>query len=237
MKLNFDKIKPYIIFVFIAILVITIHEFGHLFVSRSVGLNVNEMTVGIGIPYLEILNINFNIGNITIHLKPIIIGGYVTMPDEFESIEFYKKFLIYIAGCIFNTISGILVLIGLGLKNKETPFNSLKKSIYFLLSLITIEDMTNRALNNEYIETLEEGNRIQRFLCLFSTISLVVAIINLLPIFPLDGGRIIFDSMINADKLGIVIMASAINYHIINDRKKIITKIKEYKEKRVLAAL
>lgn len=226
MRLNIDTIKQYVIFFFTLMLVVTIHESGHLLAGRSMNLDVNELNIGFGIPYLETLSLNFNVGEIIIHVKPIMLGGYVAFPKEFKNIEFYKKFSILIAGSVFNIVSAILVLMGLGMINKEKFLSSLKKSALFPLSFITMDDLITAAYGNERIRKIEEKGYSQRLLIVFSIMSIFIAIINLLPIFPLDGGRIIFNSMINTEEIWTVIMISVLNYYIIKDRKKIVQKIK-----------
>ena len=230
--MNLKKIESYIALLLLLMLIITVHESGHLLAARSIGLDTNEINIGFGIPYLEILSLNFDVGDITFHIKPIMLGGYVVMPEEFENMEFYKKFFVYVAGCAFNIISGILILTILGVINKKTILDSLRESIHFLLSLITIDDLVEKASANQYVNTLRERNMIQLFLINFSVVSFFIAIINLLPIFPLDGGRIIFDSMINVEEINIVIAISIMNYWVIKDRKKILSKIKNLKNKR-----
>lgn len=227
MGLNVKKIKAYVFYFLILTAVIIVHESGHLLAGRSMNLDVNELNVGFGIPYLEMLSLNFNVGEITIHVKPIMLGGYVTLPKEFKNIEFYKKFSVLVAGCVFNIASAILVLTGLGMINKEKFLSSLKKSALFPLSFVTMEDPIERAFGNERIKKIEAKSYSQRLLIAFSVMSIFIAIINLLPIFPLDGGRIIFNSMMNTEEIWTVIMISVLNYYIIKDRKKIVQWFKK----------
>lgn len=218
--------------------VIAIHEYGHLSMGRNAGIDVNEMNIGFKIPYLNKASVDITVGNVCIHINPILLGGYVKVPlEEVEKLKFYEKFIYYIAGCALNIITGILAVIALGIMNKTTLLRSIKQGLCFPISLITLEDIFEKA-KSEHRKLFGENNQgIFRYLELFSMISFLLGIINLLPIFPLDGGKIFLiiaeELMTEGKAMELTMVASITNVIIISKRKKIANWLKE----KVLTAL
>lgn len=99
--------------IFVFMLVIVFHEFGHFAVAKLVGIKVHEFSIGMGPKLLH------KKGKETEYfLRAIPIGGYVKMEGEDESSEdprsFSKKpvgsrILVVAAGAIMNFILAIIV--------------------------------------------------------------------------------------------------------------------------------
>lgn len=99
-------------------LLIVVHEFGHFFVARLCGVQVNEFSVGMG-PAL----IKKEKKGTLFSLRLIPFGGYCAMLGETEgeqedcdvehalfSQPIWKKLLIFIAGSFMNFLLGFLII-------------------------------------------------------------------------------------------------------------------------------
>jgi len=228
------NIKNLLITIFVLMIIVGTHEAGHLGASREFGLNVSELNVGFKIPYLEILSLHFQINDIGVNLNPILIGGYVIIPlEELNKVGFIEKTVIHGAGGFVNIALGIMVLIVLGIKSKVKISESIKQSLFFPISLLRIENIQKTAAEHNYTKLLKQGNpnMLRSILIYFSLMSIVIGIINLIPVFPLDGGRIMFDVMahfITAKETEKIILGiSLINLFVIDQRKLIYDKIKK----------
>ncbi|WP_234978596.1 RIP metalloprotease RseP [Anaerosalibacter sp. Marseille-P3206] len=99
--------------IFVFMLVIVFHEFGHFMVAKLVGIKVHEFSIGMGPKLLH------KKGKETEYfLRAIPIGGYVRMEGEDESSEDPRSFgkkpvgariLVVAAGAIMNFILAIIV--------------------------------------------------------------------------------------------------------------------------------
>lgn len=98
--------------------VVGIHEFGHFIAARCVGVKVERFSLGFGKPLLR----RYDKKGTEYVIAPIPLGGYVKMLDEgegevapadlpfaFNRQPFYKKFIIVIAGPLFNLIFAFLI--------------------------------------------------------------------------------------------------------------------------------
>jgi regulator of sigma E protease len=98
---------------------IVIHEFGHFIVAKLLGIAVETFSVGFG-PRL----LGFRLGDTDYRLSAIPLGGYVKFRgenlelmqgksegsvDEFLSQPKWKRFLVALAGPIFNLVTALLI--------------------------------------------------------------------------------------------------------------------------------
>lgn len=99
--------------IFVFLMVILFHEFGHFIVAKKVGIKVNEFSIGMG---PKIFQKEKGETKYTIRLLPI--GGYVSMEGEDESSEDPRSFnnvsalsriAVVAAGAIMNFVLAILV--------------------------------------------------------------------------------------------------------------------------------
>lgn len=113
-----NNIWPYLIAIFMFLLLIVIHEFGHFIAAKICKVRVNEFAVGFG-PSL----FKKKIGETTYALKLVPLGGYCAMEGEDEESADdrafckkspFKRLFIVANGAIFNLILG-LVIVGLSL--------------------------------------------------------------------------------------------------------------------------
>lgn len=110
-------------------LLIFVHELGHFIAAKSVGIRVNEFSLGMG-PLL----FHFQKGETEYSLRALPIGGYCKMEGEdedssdanaFNNKSFPAKALVVVAGSVMNLILAIVILTGV-LYSIGIPTNTVK---------------------------------------------------------------------------------------------------------------
>ncbi len=110
----------------IFLVMITLHEFGHFIMAKSVGVNVLEFAVGMGPAIFK------KQGKNTLYsIRIFPIGGYCRLdgedgesdnPGAFCNQKLWKRFLVVAAGAVFNLILGfVLFMVVVGMMG---PFKS-----------------------------------------------------------------------------------------------------------------
>lgn len=106
-------------------LLIFLHELGHFIAAKACNVRVNEFSVFMGPTILS-----KTIGETTYSLRAIPIGGYCAMEGEeqestdaraYSAAAVWKRFLILIAGALFNYLFAILLLFSLFITTPKTP--------------------------------------------------------------------------------------------------------------------
>jgi len=96
-------------------LLIALHEFGHFFTAKLLGVQVNEFSIGMGPPLVSRQK-----GETKYSIRAFPIGGYCAMEGEDEQSEdprsfsnkaWWKKFIILIAGSAMNFLTGLVILL------------------------------------------------------------------------------------------------------------------------------
>lgn len=192
----------YLIIVFLIGLLILVHELGHYLAARWVKIPVARFSVGFG-PKL----LGFKKGDTEYWLSLIPIGGYV-LPEiedesEFFTIPVYKRVIFSLGGPVANII---LVVILFGMINIMVsgfsfigvfiePFSqTLGALIHFLAAIPLLFSNSEQlsgvvgivVLGGQFV-----GTDIVRAFNFSILLSLNLAVLNLLPIPALDGGKII----------------------------------------------
>ncbi|MCD8004206.1 MAG: M50 family metallopeptidase [Oscillospiraceae bacterium] len=109
----------YVLYILLAILLfgllIAVHEFGHFFTAKLLGVKVNEFSIGMG-PLL----LRKTKGETDYSLRLLPIGGYCAMegedeatgdPRSFECQAPWKKFIILVAGSGMNFLAGLVMIL------------------------------------------------------------------------------------------------------------------------------
>lgn len=100
--------------IFVFLMVILVHEFGHFAVAKLVGIKVNEFSIGMG---PKLFQKEKGETEYTVRLLPI--GGYVKMegedesskdPRSFGNVSVLSRIGVVVAGAIMNFILAIIVL-------------------------------------------------------------------------------------------------------------------------------
>jgi regulator of sigma E protease len=168
--------------VFVFLIVILVHEFGHFAVAKLVGIRVNEFSIGMG---PKIIQKKKGETDYTLRLLPI--GGYVKMegedevsndPRSFNKVPALSRIAVVAAGAIMNFILAIILLsivsFGMGMPTntiEETLVNSPAEKVGIqsgdtiiringqkIKSWNSIVDKINAADSNKEIEIVVKRN-------------------------------------------------------------------------------
>ena len=182
---------------------IIIHEGGHFLVAKLCKVKVNEFAIGFGPILLK------KQGKETKYvLRAIPLGGFVSMEGEeehsdvegsFSKASIPKRIAIVLAGGMVNIIFGLLVyfIIIASYTDIQNAIEALK---FFAVSMIdSLKMLVNgTAFKEEQLmgivgisEIVVKTNGIINYIYLLAVISVSLGVTNLLPIPPLDGGKIL----------------------------------------------
>jgi len=168
-------------FLICLLITVSLHELAHMLVALKCGIKVEEFSIGFGKALIQkkFKDINFK-------LTPILLGGYCKLkgegsrkePDDFLNFPYYKKAMVILAGVSANFIlASICYLINYGsIKTGIIVDWLLIKSNFGVVSQSLI-----------YYLSVYDPNI---FLVQLSILNLAVAVANLIPIVPLDGGMV-----------------------------------------------
>ena len=175
-------------FLICLIVTIVVHEFGHLLTAILCKVKVKAFSIGLGKPYLH-----FKWKNIDWRLTPFLLGGYCDIAGENDlkdpqgllNQRYIKKFIILIAGVLMNSLIAIFAYLW--------NFGSIKIGLY-------IDFLCWKALfthNYNVLNFILHYPNINLFLLQLSVLNSFIAITNLIPIPPLDGGYLWFMAIRN----------------------------------------
>lgn len=176
-------------------LIIGIHEMGHAIAALLCGVKIKRFSLGMG-PGWTINNVRwFN----EITISPIVIGGYVQMDTEaLNQKSFWQRFFIFIAGMLANVLLAILIftIAGHNVLNSTVGcfFFWLAGCPIFLHQLFSGAITAQESLGGPVMigQMMASGGKIP-YLETLAMINLAIAMFNLLPLPPLDGGHIFVD--------------------------------------------
>lgn len=183
-------------------ILVIIHEGGHFIVAKLCKIKVNEFSIGFG---KGLFSKTFRGTKYSIRLIPL--GGYVSMEGEeepseaegsFSKASFWKKLSVVIAGPIVNIVFGLLIyFILVSVRyDIQIAFEATGKFITALYDSVktmisggaTMDDLAGPV---GIATIVSQTSGISDFMYLLSVISLSLGITNLLPIPPLDGGKLL----------------------------------------------
>lgn len=120
-----------ILYILLAILffgiMVAIHEFGHFFTAKLLGVKVNEFAIGMGPAFWTKTR-----GETQYSLRAFPVGGYCAMegedeetgdPRAFSVQPWWKKLIILAAGSFMNFLLGLVIVLALysGVKSVNVP--------------------------------------------------------------------------------------------------------------------
>lgn len=190
--------------IFLLGILVFIHEGGHFLVAKLCKVRVNEFAIGFGKTIWS-----KKIGETRYALRIIPLGGFVRMEGEespseekgsFSKAKIWQKILIVSAGGLINIIFAILVVFLLVIFYYKYPLKETLQvtgtfaySIIESLKILLTGDVTiNELVGPIGISTIiVQTEEVANYIYLIAAVSLSLGVTNLLPIPPLDGGKII----------------------------------------------
>lgn len=168
---------------------IALHELGHLFALKLTKVKALKYTVGIGVRILQL----YHRGVVyTFNLIPL--GGVVVPVDEdYYKASVIKRIVIALAGVCVNLM---LILIGLLIyvKGDLLLASHIIKNIILLLRKDFSYEQIHDPINRFGVVFFQGVNSVNlNFIEYLIVINIVLFIINLLPIPPLDGSKVIIE--------------------------------------------
>lgn len=177
--------------ILLLIVIVIIHELGHALACLLIGVKVNKFQVFFGRSLYSFKNKYLT----EIGIGWLPLGGYV-MPDEKSLNEkgLGKRIFMYSAGVLANLLSAAVVYLfmGNGIYNSViVPFGS-ALYVFFGFPLIVY----NLIFGKVVVKTADLGGPIAVVKLLkgwagFAFISWNIALMNIMPLLPLDGGHIV----------------------------------------------
>lgn len=190
--------------IFLLAILVLVHEGGHFIVAKLCKIKVNEFSIGFGKMIWSKKS-----GDTLYALRLIPLGGFVQMEGEespseeegsFSKAKWWQKILIVAAGGLVNIVFAIIVFFLLVVFYYKYPLNNalqitgefiyaIAESLKILFSgNITMNELVGPVgISNIIIQTSGLAN----YIYLIATVSLSLGVTNLLPVPPLDGGKIV----------------------------------------------
>ena len=186
---------PYVAAILVVGLVIVIHELGHLLGAKLGGIPVERFSIGFG-PRV----VGFRWRETSYWLSAFPIGGYVLPAldeGDVRRVAFGRQLVFSLGGPLANVASAYLALAAFGGFSFATEQLGVQLTLLVraIGALFAGSGELSGIVGIVAIGGSQYGTTLAGLAAFFVAISLNLGVLNLLPLPPLDGGRIVFSGL------------------------------------------
>ncbi len=175
---------------------------GHFIIAKLFKIRVNEFAIGFGPTIFSKQK-----GETKYALRLIPLGGYVNLEGEeqrsslkgsFSDASTLKRILIVSAGAIVNILFGLIVYFILVTSTSDIHNGLLAVKDFLLVIVTTLKNLFTGGISVDQMvgivgisDIVADTSGFREYISITASISLSLGITNLLPLPPLDGGKIV----------------------------------------------